>query len=181
MDRWQASSYPKLEVRGSGRSLRRRVEVQSALEPGAGRLRAGRIEHLRDAAGLDDLPGVQEEEVVAEAPRLPPVLGDQDDGDPTPVRPADQLFDRVGGSGIEARGGLVEEEHPGVAGERAGNREALLLAPRQDARGPVREIAQACPVDRLRFPRRAFRSAYPRTERAKRRLARADRRSMTGR
>ena len=47
---------------------------------------------------------------------------------------ADDVLDRLGGGGIEARGRLVEEQHGGIARERARQREPLLLAAGQPPR-----------------------------------------------
>ena len=88
-------------------------------------------------------------------------MRDQDDGDAAFMRLPDELFNRVGRSRIEACRRFVEEQHPGRAGQRTGDREPLLLTPGQDARRPLRLIAQPRTFDRLRFPGRAFRSADP--------------------
>ena len=170
-------------IRRGNRALlpRRRVEIQPPLDPGARRLGPGRIEHVRHGSGFDDPPGMEEDEVVAEPPCLPDIVRDQHDGDAAFMRLPYLPFDRVGRGRIEARRRLVQEQHPRFASQRAGDRQALLLASGQHARGLGGQTPQPCPLDRFRFP--AARSA-PRTRRtasAKRRLARTDRRSMTGR
>ena len=56
------------------------------------------------------------------------------------------ILDRLGGGRIEARGRLVEEQHLGIAGERAREREPLLLAAGQPARRALAELRQARPA-----------------------------------
>jgi len=57
----------------------------------------------------------------------------------------DRLHDRLDladGPGVEVRGRLVEEQHLGLEHPRAREREALLLAAGEDARGPARVRGQ---------------------------------------
>ena len=82
----------------------------------------------------------------------------------TTVRPcsaasvADQVDDVAGGGRVEARGGLVEEQHLGVVQQRPGQGEALALAGREalhEVRRPGRPWRSARAARRLgRGPRR---------------------------
>ena len=95
---------------------------------------------------------------------------------------ADDVLDRLGGGRIEARGRLVEKQHLRIARERARQREALLLAAREPARGPV---ARAC-VSPTRasssaMRRVARRAATPAATARSAMFAGAERRSITGR
>ena len=54
-------------------------------------------------------------------------------------------------AGVEARGGLVEQQHLRLPGERPGDRDELALAERQVGRVGVGELVEA---DRPRAPRR---------------------------
>ena len=56
---------------------------------------------------------------------------------------ADDVFDRLGGRRIEARGRLVKEQHGGIFRERARQREPLLLAAGDTSRRPLRQSAEA--------------------------------------
>ena len=162
-------------------SVETRGRDTDGLEPGASRLRPGRIEHVRHAAGLDDTPACRKIRSSPSRRACPMSCVDQDDRDAASMRLPDQLFDRVGRSRIEACRRFVKEQHPRRAGQRTGRLQAAVLTTGQDARRPVRQIAELRPFDRLRFPVRAFRSADPAHASAKRRLASTDRRSMTGR
>ncbi|GAA3241288.1 hypothetical protein GCM10020256_64160 [Streptomyces thermocoprophilus] len=56
-------------------------------------------------------------------------MGDEQDGEAElPVEVAQQLEDGAGGLRVEGAGGLVGQQHLGVAGEGAGDADALLLA-----------------------------------------------------
>lgn len=56
-------------------------------------------------------------------------MRDEEDGEAElAVEVAQQLEDGAGGLGVEGAGGLVGEEHLGVAGQGAGDADALLLA-----------------------------------------------------
>ena len=134
--------------------------MEAALEPGAGRLRTGRIEDLGRRAGLHDTAGMHEDHVVGEPSRLPEIVGYQDDGDPAAMRLVDELFDRVRRGRIQARGRLVEQEHPGCARERTDDREPLLLTRGKDPGGPMHHVVKPRPPERLRFPRRVLPSAH---------------------
>lgn len=104
---------------------------------------------------------MQEDHVVAEPPGLTDVMGDEHDGDSGSMRLPDELFDCMGRGGIQACRRFVEEQDARRAGERTGDRKALLFARGQHACRAVRQIEESRPFERLRFPGRAFRSADP--------------------
>ena len=59
-------------------------------------------------------------------------MGRDDDGGATVCGEAGQDLDDLGaGAGVEVAGRLVREDHPGLDGERACDRDALLLASRE--------------------------------------------------
>ncbi len=62
---------------------------------------------------------------------------------------ADDVLDAVRRGGIEAGCGLVEEQDLGIAGERARQRQPLLLAARQPARRSVSESLEAHPTQKV--------------------------------
>ncbi len=66
---------------------------------------------------------------VGERQRLLLVVGDIERGDAEPVDQRAQLAAQLHpDAGIERRHRLVEQQHFGIGGERAGQRDALLLA-----------------------------------------------------
>jgi hypothetical protein len=77
-------------------------------------------------------PAVEDEEAVAGGNRRGPV-GHDDDGAPVGLRRGDGGVQRLASFGVERRVRLVEDEEDRVAIERAGEREALLLAAREAA------------------------------------------------
>ena len=94
---------------------------------------------------------MQQHDLAGEAARLAEIVGRQHDLDAARDHRTDHVLDRLGGGGIEARGRLVEEQHLRIARERAGEREALLLAAGQPPRRP---LAQSCEADQRRAVRR---------------------------
>ncbi len=75
---------------------------------------------------LADPPLVEDEDLVHVLHGGEPV-GDHDRG-PAPQQHAQRVLDELLGLGVHRRGGLVEDQHPRVVGEGAGEREQLLLA-----------------------------------------------------
>ena len=61
---------------------------------------------------------------------------------PRAVIDAHDVLDRLGGGGVEAGGRLVEEQHGGIAGEGARQRQPLLFAAGQAPRRPALEARQ---------------------------------------
>src|SRR5712671_3856010 len=84
-----------------------------------------------------------EHDLAGEPARLSEVVRRHHDLDAGLRDGAQDVLDRLGGGRIEARGRLVQEQHLGVAGERAREREPLLLAARQPSRGPARKMREA--------------------------------------
>ena len=56
------------------------------------------------------------------------VVGDHADGGAALMDVAEKVHDRIAIFGIEVSGGLIGEENHGIAGQRAGYRDALLLS-----------------------------------------------------
>ncbi len=103
---------------------------------------------------LGDPAAVQEHHVVGQAAGLSGVVGDEDDAGAAAPRRGDDVLDREHRGGVEAGGRLVEEQHLGVGGQRAGQRQALLLAAREQAGGLVGLVGEADAVEE-RVRRRA--------------------------
>src|SRR6188768_2431148 len=88
----------------------------------------GMIVEIMRAAGLGNAPLVQEHDVLRELERLFLVVGDQDRGDSGLLVQADQPFAKFEPHlGVERAERLIEQEHFGFDGERAGERDALPL------------------------------------------------------
>ena len=87
----------------------------------------GADELLRCAEG-DDLAVVHDGDAVAEALGFVHVVGGEDDGSAGLFELVDEIPEMATGLGIEAGGGLIEEEEFRIADEGAGHGEALLLA-----------------------------------------------------
>ena len=58
----------------------------------------------------------------------------------------------LGGRRIEGRGGLVEDQYPGVGGEDGADGHPLLLAARELPQGPVAQLGDAQEVEGLLHP-----------------------------
>src|SRR5437667_7965 len=86
---------------------------------------------------------MEQNDLAGEPSRLAEIVGRQHHLDAAPADGANDILDRLGGSGIETRGRLVEEQHGRVAGESAREREALLLAAGQSPRGSARRVLQS--------------------------------------
>ena len=69
-------------------------------------------------------------------------------------RLAEQLEDVGGGAGVEGAGRLVGEDHRGPGDQRAGDRDALLLAAGQFAGAVLAPVAEPDAVEDLAAPRR---------------------------
>ncbi len=94
----------------------------------------GEVEELLGADGLleggggvldEDLAVVDDGDAVAELVGLFHVVGGEDDGDALLAEAADGVPHGDAGLGIEAGGGLVEEEDLGAVGDGAGDLDAL--------------------------------------------------------
>ena len=122
------------------------------------------------AAGLHDAAAVKHDDVAGEPARLAEIVGRHHDLDVAFADGADDVLHRLGGGGIEACGRLVEKQHGRIARERARQRQPLLLAAGQSARGAIGETSEADQFEQFarcgaRAPRaecrrRAARSGY---------------------
>ena len=129
------------EPHGAVRGARAAVEVE-ADQPGdvLGRGPAG---DLRRRAVLDDAAALDDEQPVGQHHRLERVVGDEQDrpGEVGEV-PAQLGADLEPGAGVERGQRLVEQQQPGVGGERAGERDPLRL--------PAGQLLAACATARAR-------------------------------
>ncbi len=87
----------------------------------------GESKSARGAVVLDQVAEVHEGDVVGDPVGLLQVVGDDHDGDVV-AQLHDQVLDHRGRLRVERRAGLVEQQHLGLGGERAGDAEPLLLA-----------------------------------------------------
>ena len=86
--------------------------------------------------GLVDHPALaDDEDPVGEAEHLLDLAGDDHDGDAAVGEGADELVDLAAGADVDAAGGLVEQQHPAVAQQPAGEHDLLLVAAGQGAHG----------------------------------------------
>lgn len=77
-------------------------------------------------------------------------MRDEQDGQAQlPVQVAQQLEDGAGGLRVEGAGGLVGEQHLGVAGESAGDADALLLTAGELGREGLRLVGETDQVEQL--------------------------------
>lgn len=93
-----------------------------------GQLGAGGGEEFGDGALLDDAAVLHQRGRVADRLHHVHLMRDEHDGQAQlAVEVAQQLEDGAGGLRVQGAGGLVGEQHLGVAGQRAGDADALLL------------------------------------------------------
>src|SRR5262245_5226503 len=105
---------------------------------------------------LDDAAAMHKHDIAAEPARLAEIVGGHYHLDAAHRDGADEILNGLGGGGIEARGRLVEEQDVRVLGERAGERQPLLLAAGEAPRRPRRESAEADEVEKLGDARRSL-------------------------
>src|SRR5262249_18147022 len=86
---------------------------------------------------LDHAAAVQQPDPAARASRLAEIVGRHHHLDAAQRARADDVLDRLGRGGVEARARLVEAEHLRRLGERARQRQPLLLAAGEFSRGTV--------------------------------------------
>src|SRR5262244_525983 len=84
-----------------------------------------------------------EHDLAGEAPGLAEIVGRHHNLDPARSNGADDVLDRLGRGRIEARGRLVEHEDLRLLGERARERQPLLLAAGELSRRPAAEPEKA--------------------------------------
>ena len=80
------------------------------------------------------------------------LVGDHDDRLAGVVELAEHLHDLVAGLGVEVAGGLVGQDDVGVVDQRAGDRDALLLAAGELGRAVVEPVVQADQPGQLQGP-----------------------------
>ncbi|MNH32131.1 hypothetical protein D3C79_925510 [compost metagenome] len=92
-------------------------------------------EHFADAVFFNQLPLADNRNLIADALYHVHFMGDQQNGQAeTAIDVFQQFQNRTGGCRIQRAGGLVTQQHFGLACQRAGNRHTLLLAAGQIGR-----------------------------------------------
>ena len=143
---------------GRGLAVERDVDDRAVLAGGLaadreerrGELGAGGREQFVDGAGLDDLSALHQGGRVADRLHDVHLVRDEQDGQAElPVEVAQQLEDRAGGLRVEGAGGLVGEQHLGVAGQGAGDADALLLAAGELGRVVLGLVGEADEVEQF--------------------------------
>src|SRR5262249_21917385 len=104
---------------------------------------------LLDWRALDEPPAIEEHDLVAEAPGLAEGVSRHHDLGASGVECADRRFDLARRARVEARRGLVEEQHLRVQRSCAREGKPLLLAARKHARGAAGEVRETHAVERL--------------------------------
>ncbi len=133
------------------------VEQHRLAHEGGDELAAGALVQLGRRAGLRDPAVVHHDDLVADRHRLGLVVRHVGDGQrEAPLQRADLLAHRAAQPRIEVRQRLVEQQHRRLEHQRAGQRDALLLAARQLARQPLVEAGQADQRERARARRCAL-------------------------
>src|SRR6056297_3848194 len=94
--------------------------------PGRGTARLG--EKFRSRTMLGHAPAMQEHDVIGHAPRLPDVMGDEEDAHAPVPRLAHDPLDGEDRGRVQAGGWLVQEHDFGIGGERPCERQTLRLA-----------------------------------------------------
>ena len=102
---------------------------------------AGVRRNRRRRRALDHAAAMQQHDLAGEPSRLAEIVRRHHDLDAARGDRADDVLDRLGRGGIEARGRLVEKQHLRVARQRAGKRQPLLLAAGQAAAPAARASA----------------------------------------
>ena len=93
-------------------------------------------------AALDDAAPLQDEDLVG-VPDGAQALGD-DEGGPPGHQGAQRLLDLLLGLGVDARGGVVQDQDARVEEERAGDRDPLLL-PAGERDAPLADLRRRTP------------------------------------
>ena len=101
--------------------------------------------HVLAASPLDDLAALHDEVLVGQFFGKVIKLLDQDDGHLLPVQPlvgqfADGTANVLDDAGLDALGGLVQDQQLGAGSQGAGNGELLLLAAREFAATAVQHL-----------------------------------------
>ena len=117
----------------------------------------GLLKNVAVSLVFDDTAAMHQDDVAGEPARLAEVVCRHHHLDAARGDVADQILDRFRRGRIEARGRLVEEQDLRILGERACEREPLLLAAGELSRRPVAEAGE--PDQRQQLGRRAACSA----------------------
>ena len=125
---------------------------------------AGEAKNARGLGALDQPAARQKHDVAGEPARLPEVVRRHHDLHARGRDVAHDVLHGFGGGRIEARGRLVEKQHLGIARERAGEREPLLLAAGEPRAGRSASARKADAAPAVRATRRvvARRAAHRR-------------------
>ena len=116
---------------------------------GQRRLRMG--EDFAHRILLDQLTVANDRHAVADAFHHIHFVGDQQNGQSqTPVNVFQQFENGTGGGRVEGAGGFIAQQYLRVAGQRAGNSDALFLATGEISRVAVVLITQADEIQQLR-------------------------------
>ena len=97
---------------------------------------------------VDDPPFADDQDPVGETEHLLHLARHHDDGDAARGQGPDQGVDLAAGADVDTAGGLVEQQHPAVAQQPAGQHDLLLVAAGQGAHRAV--DAGRADVERLR-------------------------------
>src|SRR6185437_11250818 len=124
--------------------------------------RLWRREEIVSRGFLDHTAAVKQHDVAADAPGLPEIVRGHDDFHAAGGDFSDDVLDRFGRGRIEARGRLIEEQYCGIARQRAGEREPLLLAPRQAPRWTRTKPAETDELEQHGRPLFPFGAGYVR-------------------
>ena len=123
-------------------------------EEGLGALVLRVVEDLRGRALLDDRPPSMKTTVSATSRAKPISCVTTISVVPLAGEVLDDVEDLADQLGVERRGGLVEEQHFGSQGERAGDGDALLLAAGELPRVGVGLVREPDPLEQRLAPRR---------------------------
>ncbi len=113
----------------------------------------GSGEHVEQRPLLHDAPALDHRHVPGDGADHRHLVGDEQDREPElPVDPRQQFEDGARGLRVEGGGRLVGQQHLRRRGERAGDADALLLAPRQLGGVAVLLVGQADEIEKLVHP-----------------------------
>ena len=105
---------------------------------------AGRPSTSAFGSGLDDPPGLVEDQAIAELVGLAEIVGDEHDGAAEPDDQGAQLLAELSAERrVEGRERLVEQQHRRVRRDGAAEGHPLLLAPREIAGVPRGQLLEA--------------------------------------
>ena len=117
-----------------------RARVVGRAQPVAGAALAAQV---GQGALVDDAPGVDDRDAVAQFLHLGQLVAGEQHGDPVFGEAANQLAHVAHPGRVEARGGLVEDQQARPAQQRGGDPQALAHAVRVAARPGARRAGSA--------------------------------------